>query len=221
MASWFGWSEPQYRSPRRDPAEVVTDTLMLELSWQLKEAERLQRERDSQYRRLQTGVDYSWLVSSPRTSYDVPAGERLALEDLCAKVPPSYCGSVILRFRQVLMENEPEVQEVSGLFRSVLLESLERFREEAEAQRLSRQWNNKRAVSMSLLNLKSRVRINPFGSTVGLTANGSAVAGSHEAYEAEVKTVSEDVEKGQLTERTPRVWSMPDFRHQGINGHAG
>lgn len=97
MASWFGWSEPYYRSPRRDPADVVTDTLMLELSWQLKEAERMQRERDKEYKRIQTGVDYSWLVTTPRTTYDIRAGERLNLEDLCCKVHPSYCGDVILR----------------------------------------------------------------------------------------------------------------------------
>ncbi|KAG5277285.1 hypothetical protein AALO_G00115770 [Alosa alosa] len=231
MASWFGWggSEPQYRSPRREPSEVVTDTLMLELSWQLKEAERLQRERDSEYRRLKTGVDYSWLVSTPRSSFDISPGERHALEELCAKVPPAHCGAVILRFRQVLEENEPEVLEVPGLFRSVLLESLERVREEEEAQRLSQQWNSRqRAVSMSLLSFRSRVRINPFGSSAHLTS--TANGGPGDAYEPEVKTVSEDVERGLGavpgmraggTGRAPRVCSMPDFRHQGINGHVG
>lgn len=97
MASWFAWNEPYYRSPKRDPADVVTDTLMLELSWQLKEAERLQRERENQYRRLQTGVDYSWLANPPRSSYCVSTGEKLGLEDLCSKVPPPCCGTVILK----------------------------------------------------------------------------------------------------------------------------
>ncbi|KAL6486711.1 hypothetical protein MHYP_G00061030 [Metynnis hypsauchen] len=215
--SWFIWSEPQYRRPRRDPSEVVTDTLMLELSWQLKEAQRLQRERDNQYRRLQTGVDYSWLVSAPRSTFDISQAERLALEELCSKVQPSYCGAVILRFRQVLMENEPEVQEVSGLFRSVLLEALDRMQSEQEAQRLSRQWNNKRSISLSLLSFKSRVRINPFGSSVGLTTSSYS---SEEAV-GELQTVCQDVEKGlqHSADRAQRVWSMPDFRHKGINGN--
>ncbi|KAL0967127.1 hypothetical protein UPYG_G00248120, partial [Umbra pygmaea] len=155
MASWFSWSsEPEYRCPRRDPSDVVTDTLMLELSWQLKEAERMQRERDNEYRRLQTGVDYSWLANTPRNTYDLSIGERMGLEDLCSKVHPSYCGAVILRFRQAVMENEPEVQEVASLFRTIVLEALDRMKEEQEAQRLSRQWNNKRALSMSLINFK-------------------------------------------------------------------
>ncbi|XP_062846669.1 protein RD3 [Trichomycterus rosablanca] len=209
MMSWFGWSEPPYRSARRDPAEVVTDTLMLELSWQIKEAERLQRERDNEYRRLSTGVDYSWLVSMPRTTYDISQGERLALEDLCGKLHPSYCGTMILRFRQVLSENEPEVQEVSGLFRGVLLETLERMQEEKEAQRLSRQWNNKRSISLSMLTLKSRIRINPFGSSVALTSSSSGLE--------EVHTISQDVERGleRAAERAPRVFSVPDFTRNG------
>lgn len=97
MASWFSWNEPYYRSPRREPCEVVTETLMLELSWQLKEAERQRRERESEYRRLQTGVDYSWLASTPRSSFSITTGERLGLEELCSKVPPSCCGMVIFK----------------------------------------------------------------------------------------------------------------------------
>lgn len=113
------------------------------------------------------------------------------------------------RFRQVVTENEPEMQEVSALFRSVILEALDRLREEQEAQRLSRQWNNKRAMSMSLMNFKSRIKINPFGSTVGLTSTRG---------EGELKTVSEDVEKAleERADRAQRVRSMPDFRHKGL-----
>uniref|UniRef100_A0A1A8FAH9 Retinal degeneration 3 n=1 Tax=Nothobranchius korthausae TaxID=1143690 RepID=A0A1A8FAH9_9TELE len=210
MASWFSWNEPYYRSPRKDPADVVTDTLMLEFSWQLKETERLQKERENEYRRLKSGVDYSWLASVPRSSFNISTGERLALEDLCAKVPPSCCGLVILKFRDVLQANEPEVQDVSGLFRSVLLEALEQLKEEKEAQRVSRQWNNKRAMSM---NFRSRLKINPFGSTVDLTpavANGTGMS--------DLKTVSEDVEKGTpREERLQKVWSMPDFKYNGTS----
>ncbi|XP_057679658.1 protein RD3 [Corythoichthys intestinalis] len=208
MASWFGWSEPHQRIPRRDPADVVTDTLMVELSWQMKEAERLQRERESEYRRLKTGVDYSWLASVPRSSYSISTGERLGLEDLCAKVPPSCCGLVILKFRDAIRASEPEVHEVSGLFRSILVETVEQLKEEEETQRLARQWSNKRAKSMSLVNFRSRIKINPFGSSVGLVSTDGARL-------SDLKTVSEDVERG--TDREERVWSMPDFRYKGTS----
>ncbi|KAM6915309.1 protein RD3 [Xenentodon cancila] len=210
MASWFSWNEPYYRSPRKDPADVVTDTLMLEFSWQLKEAERLQRERESEYRRLKTGVDYSWLASTPRSSFSISTGERLALEDLCSKVPPPCCGLVLLKFRDIMQANEPEAHEVSALFRSVLMEALEHLKEEQEAQRLARQWNNRRSMSM---NFRSRIKINPFGSTVGLTSTLAEGTGM-----SDLKTVSEDVERGMnREERSQRVWSMPDFRYKGDN----
>lgn len=129
-------------------------------------------------------------------------------------VSSAHCLCFVLhRFREVVQANEPEVQEVSGLFRSVLLEALDQLKEEQEAQRLARQWNNKRAMSMSLMNFRSRIKINPFGSTVGLT---SAVADG--AGLSDLKTVSEDVERGvEGEERSQRVWSMPDFRYKGTN----
>lgn len=127
--------------------------------------------------------------------------------------PPLFCFFILLRFREVMQANEPEVQEVSGLFRSVLLEALDHLKEEQEAQRLARQWNNKRAMSMSLVNFRSRIKINPFGSTVGLTSTVADGAGL-----SDLKTVSEDVERGmEKEERSQRVWSMPDFRYKGNN----
>lgn len=100
------------------------------------------------------------------------------------------------------------MQEVSGLFRSLLLEVLDQLKEEQDTQRLARQWN-KPAASMSLVNFRSRIKINPFGSTPGLTSTVAARTGH-------LKTVSEDVERGKdTTERSQRVWSMPDFRYKG------
>ena len=121
------------------------------------------------------------------------------------------CCIVLHRFRDVMQANEPEAHEVSGLFRSVLLEALDHLKEEQEAQRLARQWNNKRAMSM---NFRSRIKINPFGSTVGLTSTLADATGM-----SDLKTVSEDVERGMnREERSQRVWSMPDFRYKGANG---
>lgn len=79
---------------------MVVETLMMELSWQMKQAEKQQRERENEYRRMKSGVDYGWLVSYPKHSYDISPGERLQLEDMCTKIHPSYCGPVILRYCQ-------------------------------------------------------------------------------------------------------------------------
>ncbi|XP_064302245.1 protein RD3 [Phalacrocorax carbo] len=191
LASWFRWNEPPNRISQRNPTEMVIETLMMELNWQIKQAEKQQRERENEYRKIKTGVDYGWLVSYPKQSYDISPGERLQLEDMCTKIHPSYCGPVILRFRQLIAEYEPEVQEVSRLFRSVLQEAAEKIKEEEEAKKLARQWNTKNKTSLSLTTFKSRSRISPFIS--------------------DIKTISEDVERG--TQPTRRVWSMPEFRN--------
>ncbi|CAI5771021.1 Uncharacterized protein PODLI_1B012904 [Podarcis lilfordi] len=190
LASWFGWNEPPSRISQRSPTEMVVETLMMELSWQIKEAEKQHRERENEYRKIKTGVDYGWLVSYPKHSYDISPGERLQLEDMCSKIHPSYCGPVIIRFRQLVSEYEPEVSEVSRLFRSVLQEAMEKSKEEEEAKKLARQWNTKHKTSLSLMTFKSRARILPFSS--------------------DIKTISEDVERG--TDPARRAWSMPEFR---------
>ncbi|KAJ0061164.1 hypothetical protein NL108_008858 [Boleophthalmus pectinirostris] len=218
MWGWLWGPEQPYSPPRRLPSEVVCDTLMLELSWQCREVQRLQRERESQDQRLRSGVDYSWLQSAPRNSHSLSTGERLGLEDLCSQVPSSHCGLVILRFREAVQAQEPEVPEVPGLFRSVLLQTLEQLREEEDTLRLAQQWSthkrstHKRAVS--LVTFRSRLRINPFGSTLGLTS-AAAVGDQQGAGLSNLHTVSQDVERG--VDRSQRVWSMPDFRHQSTS----
>nr|XP_033795367.1 protein RD3 [Geotrypetes seraphini]XP_033795368.1 protein RD3 [Geotrypetes seraphini] len=190
LGSWFRWSEPHCRLSQKNPMDMVTETLMTELSWQMKQAEKQQREKENEYRKIKTGVDYSWLVSYPKHSYEINPGDRSQLEDSCSKIPPSHCGSIILRFRKLLVEYEPEVQEIPQLFRTVLQETTEILKEEEEAKKLTRQWNTKRAVSLSLTSFKSRARIYPFIS--------------------DIKTISEDIERS--AESTQRVWSMPEFQ---------
>ncbi|XP_063299927.1 protein RD3 [Pelobates fuscus] len=190
LLSWFRWNEPHLRLAQRNPTDMVVDTLMVELNWQLKQAEKIQREKENEYRKIKTGVDYSWLVSHPKHNFEVSPGERLELEDTCSKIHPSYCGPVILRFRQLVTEYEPDVQEVPRLFRSVLQEASEKMKEEEETKKIAKQWNTKRAMSLSLTTFKSRARIYPFAS--------------------DIKTISEDVEREALPTR--RVWSMPEFK---------
>nr|XP_034369444.1 protein RD3 isoform X1 [Arvicanthis niloticus] len=188
LIPWLRWNDTSPRLSARSPAETVLETLMMELAGQLREVERQQRERRSAVRKICTGVDYSWLASTPRPTYDISPGERLQLEDVCAKIHPSYCGPAILRFRQLLAEREPEVQEVARLFRSVLQEALEKMKQEEEAHRLTRQWSLRPRGSLS--SFKTRARIAPFAS--------------------DIRTISEDVERDAPPPQ--RTWSMPEFR---------
>nr|XP_044997765.1 protein RD3 [Jaculus jaculus] len=187
LIPWLRGNKTPSHLSARSPAEMVLETLMMELAGQMREAERQQRERSNSVKKICTGVDYSWLASTPRPTYDLSPGERLQLEDVCAKIHPSYCGPAILRFRQLLAEREPEVQEVARLFRSVLQEVLERMRQEEAARRLTRQWSLRPRGSLAF---KTRARIAPFAS--------------------DIPTISEDVERDAPP--PPRAWSMPEFR---------
>jgi hypothetical protein len=97
LIPWLRWNDTPPRLSARTPAEMVLETLMMELAGQMREVERQQRERRSAVRKICTGVDYSWLANTPRPTYDISPGERLQLEDVCAKIHPSYCGPAILR----------------------------------------------------------------------------------------------------------------------------
>ncbi|KAK2082595.1 hypothetical protein P7K49_040768 [Saguinus oedipus] len=90
LISWLRWNEAPSRLSSRSPAEMVLETLMMELTGQMREAERQQRERSNVVRKVCTGVDYSWLASTPRPTYDLSLSERLQLEDVCIKIHPSY-----------------------------------------------------------------------------------------------------------------------------------
>ncbi|KAM5201529.1 protein RD3 isoform 2-T2 [Hipposideros larvatus] len=189
LLPWLRWTEAPPRLSSRSPAEMVLETLMMELAGQMREAERQQRERSRAVRKICTGVDYSWLARTSPPTYDLSPGERLQLEDVCAKIHPSYCGPAILRFRQLMAEQEPEVQEVSRLFRSVLQEVLETMKQEEEARKLTRQWSRRPRGSLALAAFKARARISPFAS--------------------DIRTISEDVERDTPP---PRTWSVPEFR---------
>lgn len=94
------------------------------------------------------------------------------------------------RFRQLLAQQEPEVQEVSRLFRAALQEALDGMKREAAAHRLTRQWSLRPRGGLALATFKARARICPFAS--------------------DIPTISEDVERD--TRPPPRAWSMPEFR---------
>lgn len=195
----FLWSSVFSKEPQvpgqRSPEELVTNMLMLELGSLVKRTERLRQERTTENRRRSSSVDYSWLAAPPqKSSYEIPAGEILELQDLCAKVSPSQCGPLVLRLRKEVVEVEPEVSEVSRLFRSVLCNFLDEAEEgEATLQRALKTRTN-RSKSMSVINLGSRIRIRPLWSRV-----------------TDRRDTEEDDEDEDNIHRNRRIRSMPDI----------
>uniref|UniRef100_A0A667ZMJ9 Zgc:162144 n=2 Tax=Myripristis murdjan TaxID=586833 RepID=A0A667ZMJ9_9TELE len=130
----FPWSAVFSLEPKipgqRTSEELVTNTLMLELGAMVKRTERIRLERASEGRRRRrsscSNADYSWLAKTPNPPpYELTPNDLLELQDLCAKIPPPQCGPVIVRFRRLVTQMEPEVHEVPRLFRTVLRECVE------------------------------------------------------------------------------------------------
>ncbi|KAG9475512.1 protein RD3-like [Eleutherodactylus coqui] len=165
LAGLFGWNDPvgsAVKPAPRSSEELVTQTLMLELGTHLKRAEKQQRERLNEYRRMKNGVDYTWLASIPRRSYEISPGDQLELRDICSKIRPSQCGPAILRFRKLMLEFEPEAMEIPRLFRSVLQDHMTQENEQQKSQD-GRWMKHKRTRSLATFSFKpSRLQVMPF-----------------------------------------------------------
>ncbi|KAM4617309.1 protein RD3-like isoform 1-T2 [Discoglossus pictus] len=167
LAGLFGWNDPEGSVMKLAPkssAELVTETLMLELNSHLKRSERQQRERLIEYRRVKSGVDYTWLASVPRQGIELSPGEQLELSETCSKISTSQCGPAILRFRRLMLEFEPEGAEIPRLFRSVLQDFATQEEEEQRQKQLELRWEKRRrAKSLATFTFKPpRLRVNPF-----------------------------------------------------------
>lgn len=102
----FPWSAVFSLEPKvpgqRTAEELVTNTLMLELGAMVKRTERIRLERvtkEGRRRRSSSSADYSWLATAPtHQPYELTPQDLIELQDLCARVPPSQCGPVIVRW---------------------------------------------------------------------------------------------------------------------------
>ncbi|XP_060593479.1 protein RD3-like [Ruditapes philippinarum] len=161
MFSWktllkpWGGGDTQ-RPPEKDEQMMLSDSLMLELEFHIRESERVNREREQEQRRQETGVDYSWLITTPVKSYEIPQLVRLELEEMCYQIKPSECGKVITQFRDSLL-NEPSVTDMPRIMKACIQQVLDqRPKEETLTQ-----WVTKRTVSLTNIKLRPQSKITP------------------------------------------------------------
>lgn len=83
-------------------ARRVAAAILTELEVQMREMEDKCKARANEQRKLATGVDYSWLVTSAHKYHQLTEVERLTLEDLSSSVTPDECNHVITVFRNAL-----------------------------------------------------------------------------------------------------------------------
>ncbi|KAI7801590.1 RD3 domain-containing protein [Triplophysa rosa] len=210
----FPWSVVFSLEPKvpgqRSPEELVTNTLMLELGAVVKRTERIRLEKEAQSRRRRnsSSADYSWLAGpQPHVPYELTPGDVLDLQDLCAQIPPQQCGPVIVRFRKLVSEFEPEVPEVPKLFRTVLRNCLDELQGDAELQDRINRWEKQRSKSLSFVTFRSKFR------TLGRGKGG--FGGSRNNLQEENKWSDEDEAAEQemtvMRSRKGRSFSMPEI----------
>ncbi|XP_017535014.1 protein RD3-like [Manis javanica] len=125
LFGWMKWSKHGSYKPTQYPgSDVVTNTLLRELRWHLKERERLTQEIENEQKAKKTGVDYNWLRNYQNPHMTIPATEQRQLEILCSQVQPYQTGTILSRFREVLAENDVLPWEIVYIFKQVLRDFL-------------------------------------------------------------------------------------------------
>ncbi|XP_030622778.1 protein RD3 [Chanos chanos] len=213
MFPWLAVFSLEPKVPgQRTPEELVTNTLMLELGAMVKRTERIRLEREAELRRRRSStsnVDYSWLAGpQAHAPYELTPGEVLELQDLCAQIPPPQCGPVIVRFRKLVSEFEPEVHEVSRLFRSVVQNCLDELAGDEELKARASRWDKQRSKSLSFVSFRSKFRT--------FSRGRGGLSGSRGNLPEESGWSDEDEEAGEqvaAVKRTHRVRSrsMPEI----------
>ncbi|XP_042348741.1 RD3 domain-containing protein [Plectropomus leopardus] len=216
----FPWSAVFSLEPKvpgqRTSEELVTNTLMLELGAMVKRTERIRLERATEGRRRRRSssstADYSWLATAPTPQpYELTPNDLLELQDLCAKIPPAQCGPLIVRFRRLVSQMEPDVHEVPRLFRSVLHEFMDEMNgnEEMPTQEPIFE-KQQRSKSLSFVTFRTKFRTGQF-------FKGSSIRGSRGNLQQQVDW-SDEEEDGEGEEeaikaraRKGRSRSMPDI----------
>ncbi|XP_071387014.1 protein RD3-like [Centroberyx affinis] len=226
----FPWSAVFSLEPKvpgqRSTAELVTNTLMLELGAMVKRTERIRLERATEGRRRRRSssstADYSWLANNPNPPpYELTPNDLLELQDLCAKIPPPQCGPVIVRFRKLVTQMEPEVHEVPRLFRTVLRDCVEELNGGDEVPQTAVYEKQQRSKSLSFVTFRSKFRTGPF-------FKGSAMGGSRGNLQQQVDwSDDDDDDDGEGDEeaaikaraRRGRSKSMPEITPMEQSAH--
>ncbi|TNN45464.1 Protein RD3 [Liparis tanakae] len=216
----FPWSAVFSLEPKvpgqRSSEELVTNTLMLELGAMVKRTERIRLERATEGRRRRRSssstVDYSWLASAPTPQpYELTPSDLLGLQDLCVKIPPAQCGPLIVRFRRLVTQMEPEVHEVPRLFRSVLRDCVDELSGNDELQTEDAVYEKQqRSKSLSFVSFRSKFRSGPLfrsSNTRGSRGNLHQQVDWSDEEEAE----GEEEEAIKARARKGRSRSMPEI----------
>ncbi|XP_047210168.1 RD3 domain-containing protein [Girardinichthys multiradiatus] len=208
----FPWSAVFSLEPKvpgqRTTEELVTNTLMLELGAMVKRTERIRLERATEGRRRRRSssstADYSWLANTPNPQpYQLTPNDLVELQDLCDKIPPAQCGPIIVRFRRMVSQMEPEVHEVPRLFRTVLRDCVDEVNGNEEVQVPNAFYEKQqRSKSLSFVNFRTKF-------STGKMFKGSGLRGSRGNLQQQVDWSDEEEDgEGEEEEEAIRARAM-------------
>ncbi|XP_038554618.1 RD3 domain-containing protein [Micropterus salmoides] len=220
----FPWSAVFSLEPKvpgqRSSEELVTNTLMLELGAMVKRTERIRLERATEGRRRRRSssstADYSWLATAPTPQpYELTPNDLLELQELCAKIPPAQCGPVIVRFRRLVSQMEPEVHEVPRLFRTVLRDCVDETNGNEDMQDTPYE-KQQRSKSLSFVTFRTKFRTGQFFKGSGMTGSRGNLQqidwSDEEDGEGEEEAIKARARKG-------RSRSMPEISPMEQSAH--
>lgn len=149
-------SNDQRKPPGRDAKTVVADSMMSELDHNIKEIEKMKVQKEQEETKKKTGVDYSWLITTPPKGYEIPQLERLELEELFYQVKPEECGKILTLFRDALL-NDPQPFELPSLMRACTRQIIQQRPKE---QSLT-EWVTQRTMSLASLKGRHAAKVMP------------------------------------------------------------
>lgn len=147
--------------PVKAESDVVCEALMMELESQIRDVERINRDVEREKRRLSNIADYSWLISTPSKSFEIPQIERLALEQLASKVRPEDSGSIISEFRNAVEGIPRDTSELPQVMRCIIEKNLLERPNKSEETESTLRWMTRSLSQLRAISNHTSGRVYP------------------------------------------------------------
>jgi hypothetical protein len=156
---------------------MIAETLMNELAYQLREAEDAAWQRECDERRQRSGgADYMWLFGRQPKRRELTQSEDFELAQLCSQVRPAQTVDIIQMFRDAMLRS-PDVDSIPRVFRTCIVHSLERYREQQHQQQLEAARDSlPQVMKRSIARLHPGARVLPVDLDVSSTATSSSTS---------------------------------------------
>ena len=147
--------------PVKADGDVVCEALLMELESQIRDVERINREVEREKKRAANIADYSWLITTPQKSFEIPQIERLALEQLAAKVRPEDSGNIISEFRDAVEGIPRNTKELPQVMRCLIEKNLLERQNKGEESESTLRWITRSMSQLRTLTNHTSGRIYP------------------------------------------------------------